>query len=416
MDYSRPGEVDNIAQQIAQQNQVSPNNPQVRQQALNYVQQNFIPKRQEGANKDIYRLGLFLVIAGTLIWFAYKQKISLSLTSIGFVLIAGFDMTSVGKRYIPERVIVNANVSSERYLEAQKSDVDQYIIDNISSENGEYKYRVFPLLVSAFQDATPSYFYPTIGGYTGAKLSIVADLQRNSGPLYKGNGGLNTSLLGALNIKYISYQPGLNIPGLQQVFSGNAGAVYKNEKLLPKAFFVDSLVVANSAQEAYNFVDRPNVDYSKVAVVETSEQITTSADSLSSVEVTHYTGPEISLTINRTKPGFLVLSEIYYPAGWIAKLNGNEIPIYKTNYVLRGFEITAGEHTLELEFKPKSYSLGVTLGWISLAIQGLLALAFGFTFYRRKTSTSTRRNKISPNKKAWYFYFVIKRVSKNHYR
>lgn len=385
-DYTGPNEVDRIAQQIAQQNEVSPSDPQVRQQAASYVQQNFIPERKEVANRDLFRFGLFLIIAGALIWFSLKHKISGSIASIGFILIAGFDMTSVGKRYVPDRVIVNNNVSPERVLESQKRDIDQFIVDNISSDNGKYKYRVFPLLVSTFQEATPSYFYPTIGGYTGAKLSIVADLQANGGPLYKSNSGLNLDLLGALNIKYISYQPGLNILGLTQVYTGNSSAVYENQKLLPKAFFVDSLVVANSAQEAYDFVDRPNVDYSKVAVVENSELISTVEDSLSSVEVTNYTGPEISLTINRSKPGFLVLSEIYYPAGWIAKLDGNEIPIYKTNYVLRGFQIPAGEHNLELEFKPKSYSLGVTLGWISLAIQGLLALAFGFTFYRRKTS------------------------------
>ena len=386
MDFTRVGEVDSIAQQIAQQNQVSPSNPQVQQQAANYVQQNFIPDRKEGANRDIFRFGLLLIVTGAIFWFSLKQKISIALASIGFIFLAGFDMIGVGKRYIPDRVIVSSNVSSERYLESQKRDVDQFIMDNIYSENGEYEYRVFPLLEGAFQNAVPSYFYPAIGGYTGAKLSIVSDLQANAGPIYKGDAGLNLIYWEHSNIKYITYQPGLRIPGLNQVYTGRSASVYQNEKLLPKAFFVDSLVYASSPLKAYDFINQPNVDYSTVAVVETSDQITLEKDSTSLVNITNYTGAEITLDIKRATPGFLVLSEIYYPAGWVATLNGKEIPIIKTNYVLRGLEIPAGEHTLELEFKPKSYSLGVTLGWISLAIQGLLALAFGFTFYRRKTS------------------------------
>ena len=387
MDFTKEGEVQNIANQIAQQNQVSPENPQVLQRATTYVEQNFIPDRKEAANSDLFRFGLLIVVGGALIWFTVKQKISTTIASIGFILIAGFDLTSVGKRYVPDRVIVNGNVSPERVLESKKRDIDQFIIDNIESENKEYKYRVFPLLVSTFQEATPSYFYPTIGGYTGAKLSIVSDLQQSGGPLYKGKGGLNLNLLGALNIKYINYQPGLQIQGLTQVYSGNSGAVYENQKLLPKAYFVDSLVIANSAQQAYSFIENPDVDYSKVAVVETSESIISSADSLSSAVITNYTGQNISINTSRSKPGFLILSEIYYPAGWIAKLDGEEIPIYKANYVLRGLQIPEGEHVLELEFKPKSFYLGVTIGWISLGLQILLGLIVGFNYIKTRSVT-----------------------------
>ncbi len=388
MEYTKPGEVANIANQIAQQNNVSPDNPQVQQRANTYVQQNFVPDRQESANKDVFRLGLFLIFAGALIWFALKQKLSVTLASLGLIVITGFDMISVGKRYVPERVIVNANVNPGKYLESQKRDIDQYIVDNIYSENGEYRYRVFPLLVSPFQEATPSYFYPTVGGYTGAKLSIVSDITSPGGPLYTQSGGLNLNLLGALNVKYINFRPGLPFQGLTPVFDGNSGTVYENQKILPKAFFVDSLVYADTPVEAFDFVSNPEVDYSKVAVVENSEQIQIAADSTSEVSITNYTGSEITLNVSRSTPGFLVLSEIYYPAGWVATLNGEEIEILKTNYVLRGMKIPAGDHELVMEFKPSSYSLGVTLGWVSLVAQILIALVFGITYFRNNTSNS----------------------------
>jgi hypothetical protein len=384
MDYTKDGEIDNIANQIAQQNQINPNNPQVRQQAAQYVQANIVPDREAAANRDVLRTGFFLLIGGAILFLMSNRKISLSIGLLALLITLGADLITVGKRYIPERQIVNKNINTERYIESQKRDIDQYIIDNVS--NGVYEERVFPLLDGAFQNAIPSYFYPTIGGYTGAKLSIVADLQQNGGPLYKGNGGLNLPLLGALNIRYITYQPGLNIEGLTQVYQGNQGAVYENEYLLARAYFVDSLVVANSPQEAFNFVDQPKVDYSKVAVVEgiSSSEIQTSSDSLSSVEFIQYNGANMELNVSRSTPGFLVLSEIYYPAGWKAYLNDEEVDIHKTNYVLRGIQIPAGNHTLKLEFKPTSYELGVTLSWASILIQLGLALFLGITYFRGK--------------------------------
>ncbi len=385
MDYTKPGEVANIANQIAQQNNVSPQNPQVQQQALNYVQQNFIPDRKEGANRDLFRYAILLLITFSLIWFTLKKKLSVTLASFSLVILTTFDMIGVGKRYVPDRVIVNANVSPERVLESKKRDIDEFIVNNIYSENGEFRYRVFPLLSGPFSEATPSYFYPTIGGYTGAKLSSVADLTSNGGPLFKGSTGLNLELLGALNIKYINYQPGLQVPGLTPVFNGSSGTVYENQKLLPKAFFVDSLVYANSPREAFDFVSNPFNDYAKHAVVENAGSIQVAPDSISSVEITNYTGPEISMNIVRSQPGFLVLSEIYYPAGWKALLNGKEIPIYKTNYVLRGMEIPAGNHELTLEFRPTSYSIGVTLNWVSLGAQIVILLIFGFNYFRNRT-------------------------------
>lgn len=388
MEFTKPGEVDNIANQIAQQNNVSPNNPQVRQTATNYVDQNFVSDRQEGANKDLFRFGLFIVFSGGIIWLTFKQKISITIASIGLVIVTAIDMVSVGKRYVPEHVIVNANVSPERYIEAQKRDIDKFILDNIYSENGIYRYRVFPLLISPFQEATPSYFYPTVGGYTGAKLSIVSDITSPGGPLYTQSGGLNLNLLGALNVKYINFRQGLSFEGLTPVFDGNSGTVYENQKLLPKAFFVDSLVYAKTPNQAFDFISNPEVDYSKVAVVENMTSVNTNVDPMSSVEITKYTGPEIELNIFRSKPGFLVLSEIFYPAGWVATLDGEKIEINKTNYVLRGMKIPAGEHKLVMEFRPNSYEWGATLGWISFTSQLLLFLIFGFNYYRNKTSSS----------------------------
>lgn len=371
MQYSRPGEIENIAAQIAHQNQVSVQHPQVMQQAENYVLTRLVPEREEKAKKDVMRGFLWLALGTALIYLMISGKIDLSIGVFALILILAVDLIQVGKRYVPDDIIVAGNMDPEYLIQSQRRDIDTYIQEHIS-EDSTYPYRVFPLLDNPFNNNIPSYFYPSIGGYTGAKLSIVQDVIDERGPLFTGTSGINTELLSLLNVKYLTYVPGLNLPGFELVFSSPSGVVYENMNVLPKAFFVDSVITTQSPAEAYAYLNPGAIDFTRTAVVEASAAIIANPDSVASVEVTRYTGPEISLKVTRSKPGFLVLSEIYYPDGWIAELNGEEIPIYKTNYLLRGIEVPAGEHEVEFRFEPESYRIGVMLASFSLFIQILL--------------------------------------------
>ncbi|MEK5777932.1 YfhO family protein, partial [Acinetobacter nosocomialis] len=53
-----------------------------------------------------------------------------------------------------------------------------------------------------------------------------------------------------------------------------------------------------------------------------------------------------------------VFSEVYYPHGWTATVDGKEVPIEKANYVLRAVPVQKGNHTIVMEFKPQVISTG----------------------------------------------------------
>lgn len=383
--FTKPGEVENIANQIARQNQVSPTNPQVQQRAESYVNTRLVPEREEKAKGDLMRFAIILVFGTGLIYITFTQKIPLSLGMFGIILIAGFDLLQVDKRYISEDIFVESNIGPEETLESKRRELDTFIQEHIS-ENTAYPYRVFPLLDNPYSNAVPSYFYPQIGGYTGAKLSITQDVMYNGGPLDVQSQDFNPELLDLLNVKYLTYTQGLPLPGYEPVYESSQGIVYENQNVLPKAFFVDSVITTQDPQEAFNYLKPGQIDFAKTAVVETSESISVQPDTSASVEVTRYTGPQISMKINRNTPGFLVLSETYYKPGWIAELNGEEIPIYKTNYMLRGMEIPAGDHQLELRFESQIWQTGVLLSWISLFAQILIALLWGYTWFKNRDS------------------------------
>ena len=79
-------------------------------------------------------------------------------------------------------------------------------------------------------------------------------------------------------------------------------------------------------------------------------------------------------TVN-PQTGFAVFSEIYYQHGWQAYLNGEPKDHIRVNYVLRGMEIPAGNHTVEFKFEPQVVQTGSSIALASSALVILLLVA-----------------------------------------
>lgn len=379
LSYEKPGERQQIAQQIAQQNQVPVDDPRVSQTVNRYVNNELIPMREELARGDSMRFALFFAVGIGLIWFAAGRKIAPPTALAALCLLLAADMILVDKRYMSENSLVDSSLEREDVIERQARDIDRFIQENSRHEEG-WSYRTLPLLDNPFNNATPAYFYPSIGGYSGAKLGYYQDLI--DGAIFSGPNGINTGVLQMLNVKYISSQGPVQLPGFETAFSDQQGTVIENLDVLPKAWFVDSVETLDSQPDV---LQRISGDFDAESVAFITEPITISPveDPESEVTVTEYGPNRISLDINRTQPGYLVLGEIWYPPGWTATLNGEETEIIRTNYVLRGFVIPAGDHELVLTLNPVWYSLG---NWMSRA--GTLALfgagIFGVVIYFRK--------------------------------
>jgi uncharacterized membrane protein YfhO len=72
------------------------------------------------------------------------------------------------------------------------------------------------------------------------------------------------------------------------------------------------------------------------------------------------------------RQAMLVAGEIDFP-GWRAVLDGNDVPIHRTNYLLRGVFVPPGRHTVEMRYRPPGARAGALVSLATLAFLGILA-------------------------------------------
>ncbi len=318
------------------------------QQQAPWLLDALIQDRASLLTKDAFR-SLFLILAsGALIYFALNNKLKKEFALYGVLALVAFDLIGISNRYISED-----NYEKEKKKEFVPSVADQSIFQNAMGEN----YRVYNLN-NPFNEARTSYFHHSLGGYHGAKMRRYQDL------IEKHISQNNQKVLRMLNTQYVITDP--NQPA--QPFNG-----------LGNAWFVSDLVKVNSPDEEINYLGVKNfspeknavIDASKFNVEKTSYEVSPDA----TIKLDLYSCNQLAFTSNNPKDGFAVFSEIYYPEGWVATIDGENAEIKRVDYVLRALEIPKGKHKIKFSFEPQSYYTGETLSMIFSSL--VLILCFG---------------------------------------
>lgn len=308
--------------------------------------------------EDIIRALFITLLLGSLVLFYQlknvKQNLFLTL-SIGVLL---FDLLGVSSRYISKDAFV---VPSRAAIPFQLTAADQAI------QRDSSRYRVFePQL--GLTGARTAYFHNSLGGYHGAKPRRFEELfdYYNTHQI--------SGVLDFLNVKYV----------LVSNQEENTLQPLNNPNVLGAAWTVENIKVTPSADALLE--EMKTTDFSSEALVIENTfpndlDMKYLEDSLTTIELTKTTPDELIYEIQSQSKQFVVFSEMYYPFGWIASVNGKESPIVNVNYVLRGLEVPAGKSKVVFRFKPLVVALG---SQIRLGSFILLILFFGgFYFYAK---------------------------------
>ena len=376
LNFEREGERQQVIAYVAQTAQRNPSDPQVIAASEQILEEQVINPRKDALRGDARRSLLFTFLAAIVLIGFQRRVIPSWMLQISLVLLVVLDLGGVAGRYLNVD-----NLSPSKYSADQISalDVDEYIL------NQEGQFRVLSLERS---DQTalsrPSYFHESLGGYSGAKLRIYQDFLDNI--LFNPNSGMpNSNALDMMNVRYI-LSPSPVLGTLDVEYGSESGlTVYENLDVLPRAFFVGDIEVIEEPIEAMGRLQENSFNPEEKALLLSpiDEQIIPiDSSSIVTVNPVEYGPRKISYEVETDASRLLVVSEVYYPAGWEAKLNGVDVPIHRVNYLLRGITVPPGDHLVEMTFNPVSYIMGKRLSVFStIFVYGMAIILIGLNAY-----------------------------------
>ena len=148
----------------------------------------------------------------------------------------------------------------------------------------------------------------------------------------------------------------LNMLNMKYAVVGNEQPmVVANPNAFGNAWFVDSVVIANTPNEesdALNTINLHNTLVTDVKFKDFVKDFQPNHDDNAKIQLTEYAPDYVEYDYSADKAGTVVFSEIYYPYGWNAYIDGQAADHFRANYTLRAMNVPAGQHHIRFEFRP----------------------------------------------------------------
>ncbi|MFI3324147.1 MAG: YfhO family protein [Rikenellaceae bacterium] len=333
-------------------------NNQFPEQLASQVAQAMASERAAVMRADALRSLLLVACSAAAIWLltAGKIKRGVLLGAAGLLVI--LDLVPVNHRYL----------NGDDFVSAREAKIYPTAIDTEILRDTDLGYRVLNLTVSPFNDATTSYFHRSVGGYHGAKLSRYQDVIDRYFTR-----SIKYEILDMLNTRYVidldeDYTPLLLV----------------NDEALGAAWFVSQIVEVGSAREEIEAIGA--IPLGDMAAVDSAFGVRLATLGQGQIELVEYEPNYLRYSYSADADGVAVFSEIYYPKGWRAYIDGVEAPYFRANYILRAMELPAGQHTVEWRFRAPRWSLisAITLVFSLLILLSILTLIIATIYERRQ--------------------------------
>ena len=407
---SRPDERVGIEQALAQQAQVSADDPRLGQ-AVDDIVTGLREERAAALRGDALRSLLFLALAGALLAAYRREKIPAWAMQGGLALLVLVDLGGVARRYFNDdspSLVLHDDPSTA----VPRYEFDTFVQERMSEAGGPGSFRVLPFVpalgLTPTRDGRSAYFHESIGGYHGAKLALFEEFSDRL--LYTGPTGISDRALDLLSVRYVIAQGAL--PGMPAVFQDqqNGALVLENTDAMPRAFLVDSVHVVADDDELVARMTDPSFDprttaflsqpvgeevdvefyngpaslpQTVVARDSAAAPVPPADDTTTAVRLQRFTPREIVYQVRTDRPRFMVFSEVYYPDGWTARVDDGLAPILRADFLFRAVPVPAGRHLVTMRFDPPAHRIGVQVSVITSLIVYLSAIAIaGLIWYR----------------------------------
>lgn len=156
-------------------------------------------------------------------------------------------------------------------------------------------------------------------------------------------------------------------------------ALFEFTGALPRVkLFANWLVNTNDQQNLKTLADL-NFDPAKTVLVSTPVKnlpaLSTNEANPGTVEFKSYTPKKLVLAANAATPAVLLLNDKFDP-NWRVTVDGKPADLLRCNFIMRGVQLTPGQHTVEFMFNVSNRPLQVTLAGFALALVLIGLLVF----------------------------------------
>lgn len=341
--------------------------------------------------QDALRSAFLIAAAAVIILLGINKKIkqSWAIAALGILLMV--DYLPAARRYLNDSHFVTPGHYSTQFAERP--------VDKLIKEDPDLYYRVLDLTGNPFSDSRPSYHHKSIGGYNAAKLQryqdvidrhLVPEMQYFIDKLSQCQTLDEASAIFAWQGTQ-TRTPVMNLLNTRYVILSKDGAPVVNPHALGNAWVVSSITGAESNLEELEALSRTDLRTTAVMRDAPVEWVQAASPSESAVTLTSYSPNTLEYKASMEKDGIVVFGEVFYPKGWKAWIDGEEVPILRSNYITRTLYVPAGEHRIRFTYLPASYTTGILISRISssaLLLALLAAVVFaGVGMLRKKKDT-----------------------------
>ncbi|MBQ7550111.1 MAG: YfhO family protein [Bacteroidales bacterium] len=302
-----------------------------------------------------FRSLIFVLLGAGLVWLYVSEKLKFGyfVAILGVLVLA--DMWTIDRKFFNDSNFVSQKQDKNYFAE------QPWETEILSRSKDDPSYRVYNITnpQGPFNDSRTSYRFKSIGGYHAAKLRRYQDLidahifdetnamlksirQTGDQLFFMPSDTTDYPVLNMLNMKYA-------------VVGNDQPMVVENPNAFGNAWFVDSVVVVNNPNEesdALKTINLHNTLVTDVKFADFVKDVNPSYDETAKIKLTKYAPDYVEYDYTAAKDGIAVFSEIYYPYGWNAYIDGQPADHFRANYALRAMNVPAGQHHIRFEFRP----------------------------------------------------------------
>ena len=307
--------------------------------------------------KDAIRSFFFILLAAVPLFLYGKGKLK---AQIAFPIIAVLilaDMFPIDKRYLNNDDFIPRRQSEHPFT---ASAADQYILNDNTLD-----FRVADITKDPFNDASTCYFHKSIGGYCGVKLRRYQDVitQYLGGELNQ----LRSSQTGEDMLQALSQQKVLNMLNTKYIIYNPNSHPFQNPYAFGNAWMVSDIRWVDTPNEEIDAIGSAELTHTAIMSKEFEGQVNgyhpTSNEG--TITLTDYRPNQVTYSFNANEDKLVVFSEIWTSRAWTMRIDGEEHPILRANYLLRAAMVPAGQHEIVMRYEPRIWKIGNVITLVS---------------------------------------------------